>query len=154
MDFNLNDEQTMLRDTAARVVRELCTLQRRRDRIARGGGIDLDLANQCAELGWSALCIPEGEGGLGGNMTDIALLMIELGRGMSIEPMMSGVLMGGRLLADAGWSGKTRWIDEVLSRPAPDDNQGERKQVGTRGYQAPDLGCRYSGWLSRHGLNP
>jgi alkylation response protein AidB-like acyl-CoA dehydrogenase len=115
MDFNLSDVQAVMRDTAERVVREHCTLHRRRERIARGEGFDTELTAHFADLGWLALCIPEEEGGLGGSMTDIALLMIELGRGMSVEPIISSALLCAHLLSDAGWAGRTEWIEDVMS---------------------------------------
>jgi alkylation response protein AidB-like acyl-CoA dehydrogenase len=66
-------------------------------------------------LGWLALCLPEDAGGLGGSTVDIALLMIELGRGMTVEPIVSSVLQCGRLLVDARWPGRSNWLDDLIS---------------------------------------
>lgn len=118
MNFDYADEQIMLRDSAEKVVRNLCTLERRRARIACGAGFDPDMWSQAAELGWLALCVPEAEGGLGGSITDVALLMIELGRGMACDPMISSAVLCASLLGDSNWSGRKTWLERIMSGEA------------------------------------
>ncbi len=115
MNFDLTDEQTMICDSAERLIRELGALERRRERIARGEGFDRDLWSQSAELGWLALCVPEDAGGLGGSITDIALLMIELGRGMASDPLISSAILCSTLLAGSDWEGRADWIEQIMS---------------------------------------
>lgn len=115
MNFDPTDEQTMIRDSAERLVRELSATERRRERIARGEGFDPELWAQSAELGWLALCVPEEAGGLGGAITDVALLMIELGRGMASDPIISSTLLCSTLLAGSEWGGRGEWLERVLT---------------------------------------
>lgn len=115
MNFDLTDEQTMICDSAGRLIREFGALERRRERIARGEGFDRELWSQSAELGWLALCVPEAAGGLGGSITDIALLMIELGRGMASDPIISSAVLCSALLAGSDWDGRTDWIERILT---------------------------------------
>ncbi len=114
MHFNLTDEQAMVRASAERLVKQHCSLERRRERIGRGEGVDAQVWSQMVELGWLALCIPEDEGGLGGTMTDVALLMIELGRGMCPAPIVSSAVLSARLLADSGWDERASWIERAV----------------------------------------
>jgi alkylation response protein AidB-like acyl-CoA dehydrogenase len=115
MNFELTDAQSMMCESASRLVSEHCSLDRRRARITRGLGSDPELWALFAELGWLALCVPEEEGGLGGSMVDVALLMIELGRGISTEPIVSSAVMCGRLLADARWEGRSEWVKSMIT---------------------------------------
>ena len=114
MHFNVTDEQAMLRASAERLVKQHCVLERRRERIAREEGDDGQFWSQMVELGWPALCIPEEEGGVGGSMTDVALLMIELGRGMCTAPIISTALVCARLLADSAWDERASWVEGAI----------------------------------------
>ncbi len=98
MDFALTSEQDMLVDGAARFVRERYGLEQRRAVIA-GGGLDDANWAQFAEMGWLMLPFPEDVGGLGGAPEDVALLMIEFGRGLVAEPYVTSVLLCGTILA-------------------------------------------------------
>lgn len=100
MNFNLSDEQQMLRDGAERFVRECCTLEHRR-RVAGSTGFDKDNWARMAELGWLMLPFSEAEGGLGGTPADVALLMTAFGRGLVLEPFVTTALLCGPILAQA-----------------------------------------------------
>jgi alkylation response protein AidB-like acyl-CoA dehydrogenase len=98
MDFNLTDEQRMLRDGAERFLLENYTFERRRR--------TLDLTTRCddaawqsfAELGWLALTIPEEAGGLGAGLVEAVLLAEAIGRRMVIEPLATTAMLGAGLI--------------------------------------------------------
>lgn len=93
MNFEFSEMQQMLVDSASRLMQEAGGVEYWRDRRVHANGSDPALWGQFAELGWLALAVPEDAGGLGGSMEDVALLMVELGRGLSLEPVVtSGVL--------------------------------------------------------------
>ena len=93
MNFEFSEMQQMLVDSASRLMKEAGGVEYWRDRRAHSNGSDPALWGQFAELGWLALAVPEDAGGLGCSMEDVALLMVELGRGLSLEPVVtSGVL--------------------------------------------------------------
>ncbi|MFL6679754.1 MAG: acyl-CoA dehydrogenase family protein [Burkholderiaceae bacterium] len=100
MDFNLTDEQQMLRDSVARVVREQCGFEARRHLVATTGWSPERWA-QYADMGWLALGIPEEFGGLGCGFVEIAIVAEELGRGLVLEPFVGSSVLATRLIARA-----------------------------------------------------
>jgi alkylation response protein AidB-like acyl-CoA dehydrogenase len=84
---NLTGEQTLLRDTVASVLR---------DADAAG----TDPWKGLAEIGLGALPFAEEDGGFGGGITELALVVNELGRIRSTTPFMASVAVGSSLLKD------------------------------------------------------
>lgn len=107
MNFDKNETQTMLIDSAARLIKTRSSVEKWRARRTNPNGFDAAAWAQFAELGWLALPIPEDAGGLSGSPEDVALLMVELGKGLVIEPYVSTVLLCGHIL-DVGAPGKQR----------------------------------------------
>jgi alkylation response protein AidB-like acyl-CoA dehydrogenase len=100
MDFNLGDEQQMLRDSANRYVRERYGFEARRQRAANPGGPDGHWAAY-AEMGWLALAVPEADGGLGCGFVETAIVAEELGRGLVLEPFIGCAVLAARLIERA-----------------------------------------------------
>jgi len=119
MDFDLSEEQTMLRDSAERFVREHYSIEKRRAQASSGVGMDRKIWSRFAELGWLALPIAEDLGGLGGNDADILVLMTALGRGLATEPYVTSAILCGTLIAGSDWAGRR----EILQRMAAGDLQ-------------------------------
>jgi len=97
MDFNLTDEQQMLRESAARYVREQYGFEARRKLVAQDGWSREHWA-QYAEMGWLALSIPEAFGGLGCSFVETALVAEEFGRAMTLEPFVGCAVLAARLV--------------------------------------------------------
>ena len=102
MDLNLSDEQRMLRESADRFVGETYTADHRRKLANDPLGFSADIWKQFAELGWLALPIPEGYGGLGGGTIEIGILMEAFGRGLVSEPYLSTIVIGAALISECG----------------------------------------------------
>ena len=102
MDFSLSEEQRMLKDSAARFVKKECQFEQRREQMRSPLGYSDEQWAQMAELGW--LCIPFSEkyDGLGGSLVDVMVLLEELGKGLMVEPWLSTVILGGRLVEMLG----------------------------------------------------
>ncbi|ROZ69221.1 acyl-CoA dehydrogenase family protein [Ramlibacter sp. WS9] len=96
MDFNLTDEQQMLRESASRFVREQYGFEARRKWTADAGWSS-ERWGQYAEMGWLSLSIPEEMGGLGCSFVETALVAEELGRGMVLEPFIGCAVLAARL---------------------------------------------------------
>jgi alkylation response protein AidB-like acyl-CoA dehydrogenase len=97
MDFNLNDEQQMLREATARFVREQYGFEARRKLVAAEGWSP-QMWYQYAEMGWLALSVPEADGGLGCGFVETAIVAEELGRGLVLEPFVAVAVLGASLL--------------------------------------------------------
>jgi alkylation response protein AidB-like acyl-CoA dehydrogenase len=98
MDFAKSDIQTMLLDSADRLLSENADVEYWRHQ--REGALGFDEARwaQFAELGWLALPVPEAAGGLDGTIEDIALLNIALGKALATEPYVSTVVLADHVL--------------------------------------------------------
>ncbi len=101
MDYNYSDLQKMLLDTAERFLRSHYTLEHRRALRKSPDGLDADAWAQFAELGWLALAIPEEQGGLDGEITDIAVLMTAFGANLVPDPIVSTAVTAPYLLSHA-----------------------------------------------------
>ena len=118
MNFELNDMQQMLVDSADKLVRDHADIEKWRARRALADGVDGEMWATFAELGWLALAVPEDAGGLGGSMEDVCLLMIELGRGLVLDPIVTSGVLAAHIVDRAG-SGDPR--AEVLGGIASGD---------------------------------
>lgn len=102
MDFKLTEEQQMLQDTAARLVRDAYSFEAR-ERYASGEeGFSPAFWQQLGELGLTAVPFPQELGGFGGGGVDTMLLMTELGRGLCLEPYLQSVVYAGGLIMQLG----------------------------------------------------
>ena len=104
MALVLNEEQTMLRDAArdflgARApVSHLRELRDHNDR----DGFSRELWAEMAELGWSAILVPQEHGGLGYGYTGLGLVLEETGRTLTPSPMLGTALTAVTALNLAG----------------------------------------------------
>ncbi|GAA6134692.1 pimeloyl-CoA dehydrogenase small subunit [Oceaniserpentilla sp. 4NH20-0058] len=102
MDFSLSDEQQMLQDSIARFVQNDYDFDSRCKAMKSEDGYNLDHWKLFAELGWLMVPFTEEDGGLGGNATDLMIVMEELGKGIVIEPFLATAVIGGGLISKAG----------------------------------------------------
>jgi alkylation response protein AidB-like acyl-CoA dehydrogenase len=101
MDFRKSDIQTMLLDSAARLLGERLPADYVRALRESTDGLDRARWAQFAELGWLALPMPDAAGGFDGTLEDIALLNVELGKALAIEPYVSTAVLCGHIVAQA-----------------------------------------------------
>ncbi len=101
MDFDLNDDQTMLAETASRFLRSEYTAERRMKAIRSQAGHDPEIWSRFAEFGWLGLPISEEAGGLGGGAVDMMVLMEAFGEALVAEPYLGSVVLAARLLDSA-----------------------------------------------------
>jgi alkylation response protein AidB-like acyl-CoA dehydrogenase len=98
MDFALNDDQKMLRESVARFVTKSYDFETRRKRAALGG-FARECWNSFAEMGWLAVTIAEESGGAGFGPIEAAIIAEEFGRGLVLEPFVMCGLFPAALLA-------------------------------------------------------
>ena len=97
--WQLTEEQRLIEDSARGLIQSNHDFESRKKRLADGGTEDSGLWNDYAELGWLAIARGEQDGGFGGGLPEIALLMREFGRGLVVEPFLASVVLGGELIA-------------------------------------------------------
>ena len=99
MNFKLSEEQSMLKESVSRFVRERYDFDMRKEVIKTAGGYSPDYWSTFAELGWLSIPFAEKYGGFGGTIEDVAVVMEEMGKGIVVEPYIPTVLMLGQLLS-------------------------------------------------------
>ncbi|GAA3956267.1 acyl-CoA dehydrogenase family protein [Allohahella marinimesophila] len=102
MDFRLTEEQQMLQETAARLVRSEYTFEQRERYRESEPGFSKAFWKQLSELGLTAVPFSEAFGGFDGSGVETQVVMTELGRGLCLEPYMQSVILAGGLIDQLG----------------------------------------------------
>ncbi|WP_440963248.1 acyl-CoA dehydrogenase family protein [Massilia sp. GER05] len=148
MDFNFKEEQLQLADALKRWIARDYTFEARRAIVGSAAGVSDAAWATLAELGLTALPLPEAQGGFDGDAVDMFVVMQELGRGLVVEPYFA-TMFGAEFLR------RGRAHEALLERVAAGDLKlacalGERqsrhdlRDIATRA--APDgAGWRLNG---------
>lgn len=115
MDFSLTETQSLLKDTADRLVRERYSFDDRKKILQGAAGYSPALWDEFAALGLLGVEIAEDCGGSGGSFADLAVVLEALGRGLVVEPFVSTVVVGAGLV-QGGATGERR--SDLLTRVA------------------------------------
>ena len=102
MNFDYTEEQQMVRDSIARFVQDDYDWDTRRAIVDGDDGMSRDNWNTFAELGWLSIPFSEADGGFGGNIVDLSVVMEEMGKGLVVEPFFPTVVLFGGLVSRAG----------------------------------------------------
>jgi alkylation response protein AidB-like acyl-CoA dehydrogenase len=92
MDFNFKEEQLQLADALKRWIARDYGFETRREIVRSQAGTSERAWATLAELGLTALPVPEEQGGFAGDAVDMFVVMQELGRGLVVEPYFATVL--------------------------------------------------------------
>lgn len=98
MDFDLSEDQQLLKDTLARFFKDHYSFAQRSKAMVLPGGWSPDVWQQLAELGFTGLLVPEAEGGFNGGQVEAMVAMEAIGEALLVEPLFSSALLGGFLL--------------------------------------------------------
>jgi alkylation response protein AidB-like acyl-CoA dehydrogenase len=101
MDFELNDDQTMLQDSLQKFIQKDYTWDKRREVLETPNGYSAAVWAQLAEQGVLGIGLPEEHGGFGSEV-EVMVVMEQIGRGLMLEPFLSTVVLGGGLIRDNG----------------------------------------------------
>ncbi|MBA4789909.1 MAG: acyl-CoA dehydrogenase family protein [Rhizobiales bacterium] len=103
MDFDLSDEQTLLKDSVGRWAADTYGTLEALD-AARAAPLGFPEARwaELAELGLLGLPFAEADGGFGGGPVETAVVMEALGGVIAPEPYLASILLGGGALDRAG----------------------------------------------------
>ena len=102
MDFELGEEQVMLKTSARDFLENECPKKLVRDMMDDEKGYSPELWQKMAELGWQGLAFPEEYGGVGMSFLDLAVLLEEMGRALVPGPFVPTVVLAGRTILAAG----------------------------------------------------
>jgi pimeloyl-CoA dehydrogenase small subunit len=102
MDFDLTDEQRLLKDSVDRLIADQYQFEQRKKYLAEPDGWSRNAWKQYTELGLLGLPFDEKHGGFGGGPVETMIVMETFGRGLVLEPYFATVILGGGLLRHAG----------------------------------------------------
>ncbi|WP_416968001.1 acyl-CoA dehydrogenase family protein [Streptomyces sp. 4F14] len=101
MDFELSEEQEMLRAASRDLLADRAPVERVRAWAEGDEDVDPEVWRLTAGLGWPGLGLPEEYGGAGQGLVELALVAEEIGRALGRGPFLPTAIVG-RALADAG----------------------------------------------------
>ncbi|WP_019068062.1 acyl-CoA dehydrogenase family protein [Streptomyces hokutonensis] len=117
MNFELSEEQAMLREASRDLLSDRAPMAVVRASMDRSEDVDPELWRLTADLGWPGLALPEEYGGSGQGLVELALVAEEIGRALGRGPFLPTAVVG-RALA---YGGSERLRSEVLSALATGD---------------------------------
>lgn len=93
MEFELNEEQSALADSLARVLGDHYSFEKRRALVASGKPHDEAAWAALVQLGATALLVPEAHDGFGGGARDLLPVMQALGKSLCMEPFLASAVL-------------------------------------------------------------
>lgn len=116
MDYDLNEEQQILRDSARSFLAKQCPGTFVREMAEDEKGYTSELWRKMVELGWMGVLFPEKYGGYEGSFIDLAVLLYEMGNVCLPGPYFSTIVLGGITLLEGGTEAqKTAILPKVAS---------------------------------------
>src|SRR5271163_2842994 len=101
MDFDLSEEQSLLKDSIDRLLADRYGFRQRAAYGKNAEGWSKEIWAQFAELGLLGLPFAEEDGGFGGGAVETMIVMEALGRKLVLEPYLATIVLGGGLLRHA-----------------------------------------------------
>jgi pimeloyl-CoA dehydrogenase small subunit len=111
MDFDLSDDQRLLKDSVDRLIGDRYGFEQRKKSAREPEGWSRAMWREFSELGLLGLPFSEADGGFGGGPVETAIVMEAFGRGLVLEPFFSTVVLCGGLLRHAAGDGSR---DEMI----------------------------------------
>ena len=116
MNFELSEEQQLLKDSVERFVNDNYDLDTRQSLSKNPAGFSDTYWQTMAELGWLGVTVPEAQGGFGGNQADTMVLMEAFGQGLVLEPFFASAVLGTRAVVSGGNADlQSRLLPDVVS---------------------------------------
>jgi pimeloyl-CoA dehydrogenase small subunit len=101
MDFDLSEDQRLLKNSVDRLVADQYQFEQRKKYMREPAGYSVAMWDQITEMGLLGLPFEETLGGFGGGAVETAIVMDAFGRGLVLEPYFATVILGGGLLRRA-----------------------------------------------------
>lgn len=119
MDFDLSDDQRLLKDSVDRMLADRYGFEARTGYRREPDGWSRPMWSQFAELGLLGLPFAEAHGGFGGGPEEMAIVMEAFGHALVVEPYFATAVLAGGLLRASG-------NEAALAELVPEVAAGER----------------------------
>jgi alkylation response protein AidB-like acyl-CoA dehydrogenase len=119
MDFSLTEDQQSLRELARKMLEELATHERLKAVKATSERIDRELWRELAKANVLGVAIEERFGGNGGGLTELAIVLEEIGRAVAPVPVFPTLVLGALPIAAFGSEAlRAQWLPRVATGDA------------------------------------
>ena len=123
MDITLNEEQSLIAQTALEFAREHADPARVRALETSEHGFDPIAWKRMAELGWAGVLIPELHGGSAFGHQGLGQIMEAAGRTLTASPLVATVLLGAlrerhplaKVIVLTGQNDRANWVQSNFS---------------------------------------
>lgn len=116
MNFDLDEDEEMLKALVERFVEDHYDPEKRRDYLAEPDGYSRKNWSLMGELGLTALPFAPEHGGLGIGSTGLAVVFEALGRSLVVEPLVESTILAGGLFEQLAPDAlKAEWMDALVS---------------------------------------
>ena len=102
MNFELTEDQVMLQDSLARLLRDRYGFAARQAYLKSPEGWSAEMWSSFAEMGLLGLGVAEADGGMGGDGVDIMIAMRGFGGALCVEPFSSCIVLSAGVISVAG----------------------------------------------------
>jgi pimeloyl-CoA dehydrogenase small subunit len=102
MDFDLSEEQRLLKESVDGLLTDSYDFDQRKKYMAEKGGWSKAVWNRLAEQGLLGLPFSEADGGFGAGGVETMIVMEALGKALVLEPYLATVVIGGGFLRHGG----------------------------------------------------
>jgi len=149
MNFDHSEEQQQLADSLRKYLATNYSFEQRKAILTSASGSSDAAWAAFAEMGLTAITLPEADGGFGGGALDLMAVMEAFGEALVVEPLLENVGLAGRLLARTGSAAqKAAWlpglIDGSVKLAFAGLEPGRRYDLAPAGTTATPEG---SGWV-------
>jgi pimeloyl-CoA dehydrogenase small subunit len=118
MDFELSEEQRLLKDSVERLTTQRYDFEARKKFMAEPDGWSRALWKQYVDLGLTALPFAEEHGGIGGGAVETMIVMEAFGRALALEPYFASIVLGGAFLRLGGGDAAREMLPKVAAGEA------------------------------------
>jgi len=115
MDLLLSEQQSQMRDGAARLLRDVAGPQRLRRLMASGRARDDEAWRAVAAAGWAGALVPERFGGTGLGTLELALFHEEAGKHLAATPLAAAASAASCIAACGNASLRARWLGDCIA---------------------------------------
>jgi pimeloyl-CoA dehydrogenase small subunit len=115
MDFDLSEEQRLLKDSVDGLLKASYDFDSRKKYRAEKGGWSKSVWSKLAEQGLLGLPFTEEDGGFGAGAVETMIVMESLGKALVVEPYLATVILGGGFLRRGGSAAqKQAYIPSII----------------------------------------
>ena len=115
MNFDLSDDQRMLKDSIDRLVADRYQLDQRFAYLAEPNGWSAEIWGELVGLGLTMLPFPEDVGGLGLGSVELMLIGEAFGRGLVVEPYLPSIVLAGTAICHGAGAGATDLLAPIMA---------------------------------------